>query len=171
MAIDALVKPFLFLPLFKGLRPLQITEIVRRADRIVYRPGDVIIEEDQAGDAAIVIISGDAVRTTGLESGAAAEPVPEGAIIGELAMLIETVHSATIIARGTVKALRLSRSEMHAQMADDPRLAEHLTQQIAARLSRLASEIQAVDQALSDIVGIENVARASFADAHAEAVH
>lgn len=171
MAIDALVKPFLYLPLFKGLKPLQITEIVRRADRIVYRPGDVIIEDDQPGDAAIVIISGDAVRTTGLEPGAAAEPVPEGAIIGELAMLIETVHSATIIARGPVRALRISRSEMHAQMADDPQLAEHLTQQIAARLSRLASEILAVDQALADIAGIEHVTRPTLAHAHVEAVH
>jgi hypothetical protein len=40
MAIDALVKPFLLLPLFQGLKPLQLTEIVRRADRIIYRPGD-----------------------------------------------------------------------------------------------------------------------------------
>ena len=73
MAIDALVKPFLLLPLFQGLKPLQLTEIVRRADRIIYRPGDIIIEEDQVGDAAIVIVSGEAVRVTGLEPGAAAE--------------------------------------------------------------------------------------------------
>ena len=49
MAIDALVKPFLLLPLFQGLKPLQLTEIVRRADRIIYRPGDILIEEDQVG--------------------------------------------------------------------------------------------------------------------------
>ena len=171
MAIDALVKPFLHLPLFRGLKPLQITEIVRRADRIVYRPGDIIIEEDQQGDAAIVIVAGDAVRTTGLEPGAAAEPVLEGSIIGELAMLVETVHSATIVARGPVRALRLSRTEMHAQMADDPKLAEHLTQQITARLRRLASEIQAVDQALADIAGIDSGARVSEREAHALAVH
>ncbi len=171
MAIDALVKPFLNLPLFRGLKPLQITEIVRRADRIVYRPGDIIIEEDQPGDAAIVIVAGDAVRTTGLEPGAAAEPVPEGALIGELAMLVETVHSATIVARGPVRALRLSRTEMHAQMADDPQLAEHLTQQITARLQRLASEIQAVDQALADIANIDPSARAFNREAHAVALH
>ena len=155
MAIDALVKPFLLLPLFKGLKPLQLTEIVRRADRIVYRPGDVIIEEDQPGEAAIVIVSGEAVRVTGLEPGVAAEPVPEGSIIAELAMLVETIHSATIVARTPVKALRLTRVEMHAQMADDLKLAEHLTKQITARLQRLAQEIQAVDQALADIAAFD----------------
>ena len=58
MAIDALVKPLLALPLFQGLSPLQLTEIVRRAERIIYRPGDAIVTENQTGDAAIVIISG-----------------------------------------------------------------------------------------------------------------
>ena len=158
MAMDALVKPFLLLPLFKGLKPLQLTEIVRRAERIVYRPGDVIIEEDRHGDAAIVIVSGEAVRVTGLEPGAAAEPIPEGAIVAELAMLVEMVHSATIVARTPVKALRLTREDMHAQMADDPKLAEHLTEQITARLQRLALEIQVVDQALADIANFDPMA-------------
>ena len=65
MAIDALVKPLLQLPLFRGLKPMQITEIVRRADRIVYRPGDVIIEEHAEADAAIVLVEGEAVRVSG----------------------------------------------------------------------------------------------------------
>lgn len=160
MAIDALVKPFLLLPLFQGLKPLQLTEIVRRADRIIYRPGDVIIEEDQPGEAAIIIVSGEAVRLQNDEPGNAAQPIAEGSMIGELAMLVETVHASTIVARTTVKALRLTRSEMHEAMADDPRLADHLTQKITARLHRLAQELRSVDQALADIAGIEAIVQA-----------
>jgi CRP-like cAMP-binding protein len=163
MAIDALVKPFLLLPLFQGLKPLQLTEIVRRADRIIYRPGDIIIEEDQVGEAAIVIVSGEAVRITGGENSDAAEAIAEGSMIGELAMLVETVHSSTIIARGTVRALRLTRSEMHMLMAEDPQLADHLTQKITARLQRLAQELRAVDQALSDMTAFETIASAAYA--------
>ena len=158
MAIDALVKPFLLLPLFQGLKPLQLTEIVRRADRIVYRPGDIIIEEDQPGEAAIIIVSGEAVRVTGLEPGAAAETVAEGSMLGELAMLVETTHSATIIARGTVKALRLTRTEMHEAMAEDPHLADHLTQKITMRLQHLANELRSVDQALAEMAHFEPAA-------------
>ena len=155
MAMDALVKPFLRLPLFQGLKPLQLTEIVRRAHRIVYRAGDVIIEEDKVGDAAIVIISGEAVRLDGTSKTAPGEPVPEGSIVGELAMLVETVHSATVVARGPVRALRISREDMHEQMADDPRLAEHMMDRIALRLNRLANELRAIDQALADISHFE----------------
>ncbi|HPG88053.1 MAG TPA: cyclic nucleotide-binding domain-containing protein [Hyphomicrobium sp.] len=155
MAIDALVKPFLHLPLFQGLRPLQLTEIVRRADRIIYRPGDIIITEDQVGEAAIVIVSGEAVRLNGSESSDAAESVPEGSMIGELAMLVETIHSATILAKTTVKALRLTRTEMQDAMADDPKLADHLTQKISERLHRMAEELRSVDRALADLSAYE----------------
>jgi CRP-like cAMP-binding protein len=169
MAIDALVKPFLLLPLFQGLKPLQLTEIVRRADRIIYRPGDIIIEEDQPGEAAIIIVSGEAVRLTSGDAGDAAEAIAEGSMIGELAMLVETIHSATIVARGTVKALRLTRTEMHELMAEDPQLADHLTQKITARLHALAQELREVDQALADMAAFDPIARPPAIGAYAPA--
>lgn len=149
MAIDALVKPLLRLPLFQGLKPLQLTEIVRRAGRIVYKPGDILIAEDQIGDAAIVIVSGEALRMTGEDDGAPADTVPEGSMIAELAMLVETVHASTIVARTPIRALKISREEMHAQMADDAHLADHMMTRIAGRLTELMREIQAIDGALA----------------------
>jgi len=151
MAIDALVKPFLRLPLFKGLKPLQLTEIVRRAERIVYRPGQALIEEDKAGDAAIVIVSGEAVIMRAGEDVHTAEPVAEGSMVGELAMLVDTVHTATVVAKSPVRALRLTRSEMQDLMMEDRALAEHFSDKITQRLVTLASELKAIDQALAEI--------------------
>ena len=125
MAIDALVKPLLQLPLFRGLKPMQITEIVRRADRIVYRPGDVIIEEHAEADAAIVLVEGEAVRVSGPDLSGRAEPVQVGSLLAELGMLIETQHSSTIVARTAVNAMRIPRTEIHEMMAEDPAIADH----------------------------------------------
>lgn len=149
MAIDALVRPLLAVPLFHGLSPLQITEIARRAERVVYRPGDLVIEEDREGDAAVLIVSGPCVRVSGPEMAAAAEPVPQGALLGEMAMLIETVHTSTVVARGPVRALRLVRSEMHTQMREDSSLAHHFEQKITNRLVGLAAELKKIDRLLS----------------------
>lgn len=156
MAIDALVKPFLRLSLFQGLKPLQLTEIVRRAERIVYKPGDFIIEEDKTGDAAVVIVAGEAILMRTSDDAAAAEPVAEGSMVGEMAMLVETVHTATVVAKTSVRALRLTRSEMHELMTEDPGLADHLTQKITARLNVLASELRAIDQALVEIAAYDS---------------
>ena len=157
MAIDALVKPFLALPLFRGLKPIQLTEIVRCADRIVYQPGEPLIEEDQSGDAAIIIISGEAVRISQSDESSHPEPVIEGSMVGELAMLVETIHTSTVIARSTVRALRITRTDMHALMQQDLSLAEHMTSQITARLKRLALELQSVDDALAQVANFDQL--------------
>lgn len=149
MAIDALVRPLLGLQIFQGLKPLQITEIVRRADRIVYRPGDMIICEDSQGDAAVVIIAGNAVRVSGPALLADhEEAIPAGALLGEMAMLIETEHSSTVVARSLVRGLRISRAEIHAQMAEDNALADHFMRRITGRLSAILDELRGIDQSL-----------------------
>lgn len=149
MAIDALVKPLLPLAIFRGLKPLQITEIARRAERIIYRPGDVIIEEDAVGDAAILIVSGDAVRVAGPEYSGAPEPVKAGSLVGEMSMLVESMHTSTVVARGNVRALRITRAEMHEQMEEDPSLAEHFVDRISRRLRSLAEDLKKADAAFA----------------------
>jgi CRP-like cAMP-binding protein len=148
MAIDALVQPLLALPLFRGLTPLQLTEIVRRAERIIYRAGDELISENRSSEAAIVVISGNCLRVddTGDPSQKSrGEIVPEGAMIAELAMLIEIVHTTTIIAQGPVKALRLTRQKMLELLAEDPVLAQHFSACIISRLKLLANDLKAID--------------------------
>ncbi|MFA5957394.1 cyclic nucleotide-binding domain-containing protein [Hyphomicrobium sp.] len=153
MAIDALVKPLLALPLFRGLTPLQLTEIVRRAERIIYRPGDALITENQRSDAAIIIISGNCVRIDDngdTSQKSRGEVVPEGALIAELAMLIELIHTTTIIAQGPVKALRLTRQRILELMESDPALAQHFSACIISRLKLLAKDLKAIDTRVDD---------------------
>lgn len=148
MALDALVKPLLALPIFDGLSPLQLTEIVRRAERIVFRPGDAIIAENQPGDAAIIVIAGNCIRVDDNGDPARkspAEKIPEGAMIAELAMLVEIVHTTTVIAQGPVKALRLVRQRMAELMQEDPEIARHFSANITARLKLLANDLKAID--------------------------
>lgn len=149
MAIDAIVQPLLKLEIFQGLKPLQLTEIARRAYRVVYRPGDVILREHADGEAAIVIVSGDAVRVSGPSLGEPAEHVPAGSLLAEMSMLIETHHTSTIIARTQVRALRIMRAEVHAQMAEDAALADHFVRRITARLSNVLDELRAIDGAVA----------------------
>jgi CRP-like cAMP-binding protein len=166
MAIDALVKPLLALPLFRGLAPLQLMEIVRRSERIIYRPGDAIVSENQPSDAAIVIISGNCLRVD--DSGdpsqkSRGEVVPEGSMIAELAMLIEIEHTTTIIAQGTVKALRLTRQKILELIEEDPGLALHFSAGITARLKLLANDLKAIEMSGGDATIAPELALKSIA--------
>ena len=152
MAIDALVLPLLNVPLFQGLKPLQLTEIARRADRIVYKPGDVIVSAHGEPDAAVLVVSGEAVRTEGpgLETGAN-EAIPAGALISEMTMLIETECTSTVVARTPVRALRITRAEMIAHMTADPSLADHFVAKISGRLSSFVDGLKAIDGSLERV--------------------
>jgi CRP-like cAMP-binding protein len=149
MAISALAQYFLRQEIFQGLKPLQITEIIRRAERIVYRPGEMIIEEDSPADAAILLVGGDAVRIVGSDLRPRAEPIETGSLLSELAMLIETGHNATVVAKTTVRALRIPRHELNEQMAADPAVADHFVARLTARLTAIAAELRAIDETLA----------------------
>jgi len=135
--------------LFQGLSFEQIALIARNAERIVYRPGDTIIAVDSEGDAAVLVVSGDAVRVSGLGLEGDVEVIAEGSLLGEMAMLVEMEYTSTIIARGQVRALRITREGLKDQMERDPVLVDHFLHMIAGRLSELAIELRAVDQALA----------------------
>lgn len=151
MTVDALVKPLLRLEIFQGLRPLQITEIARRAERMVFSPGQVIVHAGTPGDGAFVIVSGEAVCISRGTSRISPEPIEPGSLIGELAMLVEHDYAITVIARGPVRALKVVREAMHEQMRDDARMAEHISAKITSRLASLADELRRIDNRLAHV--------------------
>lgn len=151
MSRDVLITTLRHVALMQGLSPFQITEIARRADRIVYKPGDTIIAADAEADAAILIVSGTAERRAGPAVDGKTETLPAGAILGEMAMLIDTRHSSTVIAVTQVRALRIAKAEMHELMAEEPAIAEHFIAKIASRLAALAKEMRDIDGILAGI--------------------
>lgn len=156
MSISVLARQLISQEIFRGLSPLQLTEIVRQAERIVYRPGETIVEAGTAGEAAVLIVAGDAVHfddgepTTGLN----AQGIGAGSLLSELAMLVEHEHGVTVVAHTTVRALRITRSGLQAQMLEDPDLAGHFVDRITERLNRVADELRHIDYALMGSEGV-----------------
>jgi signal-transduction protein with cAMP-binding, CBS, and nucleotidyltransferase domain len=149
MSTDRLVAPLLRVPLFAGLKPLQITELARLAERVKFRRGDLITEAGRQGDGAFLIVSGPAERLVRPGFAAAAEPIEPGSLIGGMAMLVEHDYGATVIARDRVLCLKFTRAAVHAQMLEDPALASHFEGRIRERLAHLADELRQIDGILA----------------------
>lgn len=157
MSISVLARQLMSQEIFRGLSPLQLTEIVRQADRIVYGPGDTIVKAGTAGDAAVLIVSGDAVHFLEDDEpsmGLNAQAIGTGSLLSELAMLVDHEHGATVVAHTTVRALRITRAGLHAQMLDDPDLATHFVDRITERLHRVADELRRIDYAFAEAEGV-----------------
>jgi CRP-like cAMP-binding protein len=151
MAADIIVRSLARLALFKGLTLLQLNEIARRGEEVLYHPDTLILEDGAEGDAAYLIISGEAVRVSGPEFDLPPEPIPQGSLLGETAMLVEATYGSTIMARDHVRALRIRRGALHAQMLADPTVADQLVHNIAQRLQRLADDLRQVDAAFAEV--------------------
>ena len=140
------------LEIFQGLEPGQLAAIARTAARIVYKTGQLLIADGEPGDAAVLVINGEAIRTKGQSSSSQQEVVEPGSLLGEMAMLIETDYSSTVVAVGTVRALRIPRAAMLELMLADPSLADHFIMRINGRLKRLAGELRTIDSKLAGVL-------------------
>jgi CRP-like cAMP-binding protein len=145
MLNEKIVAPLLRVPAFAGLKPLQLTEIARNVRKMKFLRGDVITRAGQVGDGAYLIVSGPSERVSGYGVGASSEPVEPGSMIGELAMLIEHPYGSTVVARDWVFCLKIMRTALHAQMLEDPSLAEHFEHHVAAGLHRMLAELRRID--------------------------
>jgi CRP-like cAMP-binding protein len=145
MVVDVLAAPLLRVELFQGLKSTQLSALARASERMVYRAGETISKAGDEADAAILIVSGSAEWLDGT-----AEEIEVGSLIGEMAMFVEHTFGATIIAKSQVRCLRLGRAAMQALLLKDPELAQQLTHKVATRLSRVAGELRALDEVMSD---------------------
>jgi CRP/FNR family cyclic AMP-dependent transcriptional regulator len=149
MAIDRLVAPLLRVPLFAGLKPLQITELARQAERVKFRRGDVITKAGERGDGAYLIVSGLAEHVEPSDLDSTAGPIEPGSLIGEMAMLVEHEYRATVVARDRVLCLKITRAAVRAQMLEDAALARHFERHVSKRLQRVADDLRRIDGILA----------------------
>lgn len=144
MSIDSTVALLQRIPIFARLNPTQIAEVAKVAETTKFRSGDRIIEAGESGEAAYLLVSGDAERAA-----APGQLLPPGSLIGGLAMLIDCAYPVTIVAKGRVVCLKITRPAMHGLMLSDPSLAEALSQHITDRLRNAASGLMRIDRLLA----------------------
>jgi CRP/FNR family transcriptional regulator, cyclic AMP receptor protein len=146
MASDTFIGPLLRLPLFQGLAQPQLALIARRAERVMFRIGQPIIKTGVPGDGAYLFIVGSGERRDiGRDGVIDVTSVEPGSLVGEMSMLIDTEYSTTIVAKTAIRALKITRAALHAQMQQDPELAAHFVAKISARLHDFRDEMRRVE--------------------------
>jgi CRP-like cAMP-binding protein len=143
--LDDVVVPLLSARIFSGLSPAQLKVLALEAEAVAFKRGDTIIRTYQEGDGAYLIGSGSVVEHYEGDEGEPQQEFGAGTMIGEMSMLIETLHSSTIVARTSVKALKFKRSTVQSLIEKDPSLAEHFVGRMCVRLTDTAKRLREVD--------------------------
>jgi CRP-like cAMP-binding protein len=130
-------------PLFACLEREALRLIAFSAEARVYRAGDVIFRRGDRSDGAYLVTSG-AVALDASDDGAPAHVAPKGTLVGELAMIVDTMRPATAIAREPTNALKITRRIFRRVLEEHPDSAEALRREMEQRVLSLADRLQQV---------------------------
>ncbi|MGC9520470.1 MAG: cyclic nucleotide-binding domain-containing protein [Anaerolineae bacterium] len=130
-------------PLFRGLRRRQLERLARRFVERNYDKGEPIVTQGKDGEGFFVILSGEAEAVHRRADGTTVvlNPLLPGDFFGELALLSDTVRTASVIAKEPTECLVLTRWDFIGVMKEDADMAVSILQELAERFSRLMSTL------------------------------
>jgi CRP-like cAMP-binding protein len=129
-------------PLFSGIEPSKLKLLAYTSDVVTYEPGQVLVRIGDAGDAAYVIITGDADVTVPADGGdITVAELHDGDFFGEIAILCDTPRTATVMAKNELTALRIRKEPFFQLLLQFPEMAVELTRLLAERLTRTTADL------------------------------
>jgi CRP-like cAMP-binding protein len=107
--------------------------------------GDILFEEGQPAEGGFVIVNGSVVlQQAGDTAGDDAITARRGSLIGETAMIVETVRPSTAIALESSILFRIPRVVFIRILEGEPQAATALRRLIAARVGRIVADLDLV---------------------------
>lgn len=153
------------IPLFKGLHPDQIQALLSICKREFFGKDEVVITEGSKEHALFVITKGKVRITLGNDSEESMELIDLGVgeTLGEVSLLIDAPHSATVTALESTEVITFTRKSLAALMADYPELAAEVWHRLAQSLSgrlrhsneRYLSHIRDTYDVADDLLGTQ----------------
>jgi CRP-like cAMP-binding protein len=142
MLLNDEVKMLKQVPLFAGVSPAKLKLLAFTSERVTYRAGEILFRQGDHGDAAYVILSGEADILVDSPTGPIkVAEVESNSFVGEIAILCDVARTATVKATTQVEALRICKENFFKLLADFPEMTIEVVRVLADRLSRTTAEL------------------------------
>jgi CRP-like cAMP-binding protein len=131
------------IPLFRNIDSPKLKLLAFTAERLTFRPGEVLFNQGDQGDAAYIVVQGEADVI--IES--AAGPITVAKIkkndfVGEIAILCDVPRTATIKATSELITLRIAKDVFFQLVQQFPQMSVELMRELASRLERTNQKLQ-----------------------------
>jgi serine/threonine protein phosphatase PrpC/CRP-like cAMP-binding protein len=138
------------MPLFRPLNDREILRVLQVTDVITYKPGEVVISEGDKGEELFIVLSGQLKVS---RNGAELATLPQGAHVGEMALVRSQPRSATVVSDGVSELMVIRRQEFFEILRKEHQLAVKLLWQftgvLADRLAETTRELGAAKEELA----------------------
>jgi CRP/FNR family transcriptional regulator, cyclic AMP receptor protein len=132
------------IPMFAKVDPTKLKLLAFTSDRLRYASGDQLFHQGDDGDAAYVILEGEADVLVDTPKGPLkVATLGKNDIIGEIAILCDVPRTATVVAHGDLETLRVSKEGFFHLVTQFPQVGLEVMSEIATKLHRTTQALTA----------------------------
>jgi CRP-like cAMP-binding protein len=142
MSIEDEVSVLRRIPLFAHISAQKLKLLAFTSERIMYEAGQTLFHQGDEGDAAFVIIEGQAdILVNSPQGPVSVAQVERSSIVGEVAVLCDVPRTATVNAITRLDTLRITKAQFLDLLTEFPELTIEIMKTLAVRLTKTSTEL------------------------------
>ena len=131
------------IPLFAKLEPAKLKLLAFTSERLTYEPGQVFFQEGDPGDAAFIIIDGEAEVLIATPNGPVkVASLGRNSIVGEIAVLCDVPRTATVQAKGKTVTLKINRETFFRLITEFPQMSVEIMRELGRRIEKTNEQLR-----------------------------
>ena len=136
-------------PYFAEIEPAKLKLLAFMSERVAFDPGKRLFRQGDPGDAAYLIIAGEAEVIAETPAGPLVlATLGANEIVGEMAILGNVPRAATVRAKDRLITLRISKEPFMRMVREFPSMAVAMMQELAERLAATNNQLSATQAEL-----------------------
>jgi len=144
MGLEQEVEILRKIPLFANIEPSKLKLMAFASERLTFSSGQSLFHEGEEGDAAYIVIDGQAdIVVDGPGGGPlTVAQVQRNDIVGEIAILCDVPRTATVTATTELVTLRITKELFFRMVQDFPQIGIEVMRVLATRLDRTTRQLR-----------------------------
>jgi CRP-like cAMP-binding protein len=151
MSLNEEVELLRSVPLFAKIDPSKLKLLAFTSERLTFAANQVLFQQGDIGDAAYVIIDGQAeviVETT--NGPLTVAKLGKNAFVGEIAILIDVPRTASIKASTRLETLKISKDLFFRLVKEFPEMAVEIMRELARRVEAMNVRLAEANRKLAE---------------------
>ena len=138
MSLNEEVELLRSVPLFAKIEPSKLKLLAFTSERLTFSANQVLFSQGDIGDAAYVIIDGQAEVIVETPNGPlTVAKLGKNAFVGEIAILIDVPRTASIKASTRLETLKISKDLFFRLVKEFPEMAVEIMRELARRVEAM----------------------------------
>jgi CRP/FNR family transcriptional regulator, cyclic AMP receptor protein len=133
------------IPLFAKVEPAKLKLLAFTSEHVDYLEGDVVFRQGDPGDAAYILLDGQADILVDTPQGRVkVAQLGKNDIVGEIAILCDVPRTATVAAASRLITLRISKDGFFNLVTQFPQVGVEIMHELASRLHQTTQQLTEV---------------------------